>query len=273
MIKEAFGTGSSVEEAIANAKANLSAPENADVKTEVVDYGSKKILGLFGGTPVKVKAFYEDSPVDQAVSYLMNILSGMGMQNVKVNAREENGDILIDLDCGDDYGIVIGRRGDTLDAIQYLTRLVVNKGEENYRRVSINVGDYREKREKTLISLAHKNASRVAKYGKSITLEPMNPYERRIIHTAVQDVEGVCSHSVGSDADRRVVITLKDGVKPTNPRKSKYGKGGGYKGKGRGGKPRNSGNRNSSRPVQSTEARAPRSDSASGSVSLYGKIN
>ena len=273
MIKEAFGTGSTVEEATAQAQANLGAPENADVKIEVIDLGSKKILGLFGGTPAKVRAFFEDSPVDQAVSYLKNILSGMGMTDVKVDAKEEeNGDILIDLDCGDDYGIVIGRRGETLDAIQYLTRLVINKGEENYRRVSINVGDYREKREKTLISLAHKHASRVAKYGKSITLEPMNPYERRIIHTAVQDIEGVTSHSVGSDADRRVVITLKDGVKPTNPRKPKNGKGGGYKGKGRG-KPRNSGGKSASRPVQNTETRAPRSDSASGSVSLYGKIN
>lgn len=277
MIKEAFATGATIEEAIANAKAALNAPEDVDVVSEIVERPQKKILGIFGGTPAKARAYYEyeeQTAMNKAVDYLMQILDGMGMK-ATANAREEGDDIIIDLDCGDDYGIVIGRRGETLDAIQYLTRLVVNRGSEDYKRVSINIGDYREKREKTLIALAHKNAAKVAKYGRNITLEPMNPFERRIIHTAVQDVEGVTSHSVGSDADRRVVISLKEGVKPTNPSKGgRYSKGGYNKGRGGYNKGRSKGNR-SSREESTTpsESRAPRTDAGAASVSRYGKLN
>lgn len=281
MIKEAFGTGATIEEAILNAKKELNAPENAEVKIETIDLPTKKILGLFGGNPAKVKAYYEVSNTDKALSYLKNILDGMGMTGAKINAKDEGEDLVIDLECGDDYGIIIGKRGETLDAIQYLTRLVINKDREDYKRVSINVGDYREKREKTLISLAHKNAARVAKYGKNVTLEPMNPFERRIIHTAVQDVEGVTSYSVGADAERRVVITLKEGVKPTNPGKGgnggKYGKGGykGGKGKGKGGYGKGRPYKDTDKPrsPSSAESRAPRTDAAAASVSRYGKIN
>lgn len=280
MIKEAFATGATIEEAVANAKAALNAPEDADVKSEIVERPAKKgILGLFGSTPAKARAYYEyeeQTAMKKAVDYLMRILEGMGME-AKADAKEEGDDIIIDLDCGDDYGIVIGRRGETLDAIQYLTRLVVNRGNDDYKKVSINIGDYREKREKTLIALAHKNAAKVAKYGRNVTLEPMNPFERRIIHTAVQDIEGVTSHSIGSDADRRVVITLKEGVKPTNPSKGgKYSKGGYNKGRGGYNKNRSKGG---SRPprrddsVVSSESRAPRTDAGAASVSRYGKLN
>ncbi len=274
MIKEAFGTGATVEDAIESAKAELNAPEGTDVKTEVVELPTKKILGIFGGTPAKARAYYEVSPIQKAVDYIKGILKGMGIENVEADAREEDGDIIIDLNCGDEYGIVIGRRGETLDSIQYLTRLVVNRESENYRRVSINIGDYREKREKTLRSLAHKNASRVAKYGKNVTLEPMNPYERRIIHTAVQDIEGVTSYSIGADADRRVVITLKEGVKPTRPPKQGYGKKGGYKGGKKGsGHGGYKGRRDDRNNVTPTESRPPRTDAGAANVSLYGKLN
>ena len=277
LIKEAFATGATIEEAIANAKAALNAPEDVDVVSEIVERPQKKILGIFGGTPAKARAYYEyeeQTAMNKAVNYLMQILDGMGMK-ATANAREEGDDIIIDLDCGDDYGIVIGRRGETLDAIQYLTRLVVNRGSEDYKRVSINIGDYREKREKTLIALAHKNAAKVAKYGRNITLEPMNPFERRIIHTAVQDVEGVTSHSVGSDADRRVVISLKEGVKPTNPSKGgRYSKGGYNKGRGGYNKGRSKGNRSAREESPApSESRAPRTDAGAASVSRYGKLN
>lgn len=280
MIKEAFATGATIEEAVANAKAALNAPEGKDVMSEIVERPAKKgLLGIFGSTPAKARAYYEyeeKTAKDTAVEYLMNILKGMGME-AKADAREEGDDIIIDLDCGEDYGIVIGRRGETLDAIQYLTRLVVNRGSDDYKRVSINIGDYREKREKTLIALAHKNAAKVAKYGRNVTLEPMNPFERRIIHTAVQDVEGVTSHSVGADADRRVVITLKEGVKPTNPSKGgrRPGGKGGYGSKGKGGYNKNRGPRGGKKEGSYTpsESRAPRTDAGAASVSRYGKIN
>ncbi len=308
---EKLATGATIDEAIANAVKELNAPEGADVHTEVVAYPQKKILGLFGGSPAKAKAFYEvpDEPVKEqpekkaapvkeekpaeekkavetvktaikveeseslkaAAAYLKEILSGMGVGDVKIEAyRTQDNEVIFELDCGDDYGIVIGRRGETLDSIQYLTRLVANKykTEGEYSRISINVGNYREKRNNALRELAKKNSEKVLKYGRNVTFEPMNPYERRIIHTAVQEIEGVSSHSVGSDASRRVVITLAEGVKPTHPSKGGYNRGrGGRSGYNRGGRGR-------SNSVQ-TEAptRAPRTDAGAEKVSLYGKIN
>ncbi|MBP5212515.1 MAG: KH domain-containing protein, partial [Pyramidobacter sp.] len=158
--------------------------------------------------------------VKAGAAYLLGVVKQMGVQEASLKAFvHADNEVLLELDCGDDYGIVIGRRGETLDAIQYLTRLVANKQKTDgeYSRISINVGNYREKRKSTLASLAKKNAEKVLKYGRNFTFEPMNPYERRIIHTPIQEIEGVTSHSVGNDDDRRVVITLAEGVKPTHP--------------------------------------------------------
>ena len=181
--------------------------------------------------------------------------------------NDENG-LSVDI-LGDDMGILIGRRGETLDALQYLTGLVANHVENSYYKVTINTGDYREKRKNTLRELAKKNSEKVLKYGRNVTFEPMNPYERRIIHTAVQEIEGVTSHSVGADASRRVVITLAEGVKPTHPSKGGYNRGrggrGGYNRGGRGGR--------SQAPRVEAPARAPRTDAGAEKVSLYGKIN
>lgn len=322
---EKLGTGATIDEAIANAVKELNAPESADVHTEIVAYPQKKILGLFGGSPAKAKAYYEipDEPVKAqpakkaaapkaekkpapqkaapvkeekkaeekkavetvktainteeseslkaACAYLKNILTGMGVSEVSIEAfRTQDNEIIFELDCGDDYGIVIGRRGETLDSIQYLTRLVANKTKKDgeYSRISINVGNYREKRNNALRELAKKNSEKVLKYGRNVTFEPMNPYERRIIHTAVQEIEGVSSHSVGSDASRRVVITLAEGVKPTHPSKGGYGRGRG----GRGGYNRGGRGRSNSAPAEAP-TRAPRTDAGAEKVSLYGKIN
>lgn len=205
--------------------------------------------------PVKEKTVGEASK--KAEQYIRSILEGMGVGEIEISACEDDEGVEVQLNCGSDYGYVIGRRGETLDAIQYLTRLVINKGTDGYKRVSINAGNYREKREETLRELAKKNASRVKKYGRNVTLDPMNPYERRIIHTTIQEIEGVDSHSVGSESDRRVVITLAEGFKATNP-----------------GRDNRRGGRNDYRHKKPAAAaaeptRAPRSDSAG---SLYGKI-
>ncbi len=212
-----------------------------------------------------------------AVDYLTAVVKGMGVSEISVAAtKSSDGEVILELDCGEDYGVVIGRRGDTLDSIQYLTRLVANKTklEGEYSRISVNVGNYREKRKNTLRELAKKNSEKVLKYGRNVSFEPMNPYERRIIHTAVQEIEGVTSHSVGSDASRRVVITLAEGVKPTNPGR------GGYNNRGRGGRggynnrSRNGGGRyNNNAPKSDAPQRAPRTDAGAEKVSLYGKIN
>lgn len=193
-----------------------------------------------------------------AEAYIRSILEGMGVQDAKIFSCEDNESVYVQLDCGNDYGYVIGRRGETLDAIQYLTRLVINKGKDNYKRVSINAGNYREKREETLRELAKKNAARVKKYGRNVCLDPMNPYERRIIHTTIQEIEGVDSHSIGSESDRRVVITLAEGFKATNP----------SNGRGRRGDYRRHDNRSQTKE-QNAPTRAPRSDLEG---SLYGKI-
>ena len=193
-----------------------------------------------------------------AEAYIKSILDGMGVENASIEASEDDESVYVQLDCGNDFGYIIGRRGETLDAIQYLTRLVINKGKDNYKRVSINAGNYREKREETLRELAKKSAARVRKYGRNVCLDPMNPYERRIIHTTVQEIEGVDSHSIGSESDRRVVITLAEGFKATNP----------SNGRGRRGDYRRS-DRSQANREQQQPTRAPRSDLEG---SLYGKI-
>ena len=194
-----------------------------------------------------------------AEAYIKSILEGMGVQDASISSSEDDESVYVQLDCGNDYGYVIGRRGETLDAIQYLTRLVINKGKDNYKRVSINAGNYREKREETLRELAKKNAARVKKYGRNVCLDPMNPYERRIIHTTIQEIEGVDSHSIGSESDRRVVITLAEGFKATNP----------SNGRGRRGDYGRYDNRSRSKEQPAAPTRAPRSDLEG---SLYGKI-
>lgn len=164
-----------------------------------------------------------ESKETAATEYLKSILMGMGFNDVTVTAKETDEDIYFEIVSSEDYGNIIGRRGETLDALQYLTRLFVNRSEDNNKRVALNVGDYRKRREETLRSLAKRQASRVAKYGRSSALEPMNPYERRIIHTAIQEIEGVTSHSVGEGDRRRVVITPEGGDRRGNYRNDRRG--------------------------------------------------
>ena len=211
--------------------------------------------------------------VKAGAAYLLEMVRLMGVQSASVKAFvHADNEVLLEVDCGEDYGIVIGRRGETLDSIQYLTRLVANKqkSEGEYSRISINVGNYREKRKSTLASLAKKNAEKVLKYGRNFTFEPMNPYERRIIHTTIQEIEGVTSHSVGNDDERRVVITLAEGVKPTHPGGARGGNN-----RTRGGRNGGRGGRGNGRPSQTVTAptRAPKTDAGAAGVSLYGKIN
>ncbi len=263
MIKEAIGVASTVEEAKAAALKELGVSADADVKIEVLEMPSKKVLGLFGGSPAKVRVSCEASPYETAQDYVEKILAGLGIEGAKVNFEETDEEIKVCVECENDYGAAIGRRGETLDAIQYLMRLVINRGvEDSKKRVSLNIGNYREKREATLRGLAAKNAARVKKYGRNVVLDPMNPYERRIIHTTIQEIEGVSSHSVGSDNERKVVITLEEGFKPTN---------GGRRG-GRGGYNRDNsrGQRRDGSSQPAAPSRPPRSDAAS--TSRYGKI-
>lgn len=163
-----------------------------------------------------------DIDLDYVCSYIKTIIDGFKVNDARVTAKIVDGVIEINIDC-DDYGIIIGRRGETLDSIQYLASLAVKKSADKYARVSINVGDYRAKREETLRALARKNASYVIKTGRRYSFEPMNPYERRIIHTAVQEIDGVVSRSVGSGIDRRVILEPEGGVRQSFSRGGRRG--------------------------------------------------
>lgn len=155
---------------------------------------------------------------NSATAYLKSILAGMGYEDVTVTARDAGEDVYIEISGSDDCGNLIGRRGETLDALQYLTRLFLNREDDNNKRVTLNVGDYRKRREEALKGLAKRQAIRVSKYGRSVALDPMNPYERRIIHTAIQEFDGITSYSVGDGDRRRVVIASENGDRRGNYR-------------------------------------------------------
>lgn len=143
--------------------------------------------------------------VQAAKKYLTDVLHALGLENFQINAIRRDGNVVLDI-TGDKLGVVIGRRGETLDSLQYLTILASNRTEESYCRISIDCNGYRDKRRETLISLAKRTSAKVIKQGRKIALEPMNPYERRIIHSCVAEIEGVSSHSTGVEPYRKVVI-------------------------------------------------------------------
>ena len=174
--------------------------------------------------------------VEKAAAYVTEILGAMGLSNFTVTPRYYEENVRLQL-TGEQIGSVIGRRGETLDAIQYLDSLVANRGEGEYIRLSIDSGNYREKRARTLEALARKLANQAVRTGRSVTLEPMNPYERRIIHGAVSSVKGATSSSTGVEPNRRVVISST--VAPAGGKEG--GKEGGRGGRGRGGNRRGNG--------------------------------
>ncbi|MGN0663744.1 MAG: RNA-binding cell elongation regulator Jag/EloR [Negativibacillus sp.] len=219
VIKESIKTAKTVDAALREACEELGIALSDDgVQHEIIDMPAKGFLG-FGSHPAKVRVYIEEeekaavNKEEIAVSYIKDVLTAMGAENFSVNAVKEGENLNITLE-GEDLGFVIGRRGETIDAIQYLTGLVVNRIDGDYLRVTIDSGNFREKREKTLESLARRLAKTVVKTGRSITLEPMNPYERRIIHFTVSTVEGATSSSIGEEPNRRVVISS------TNPKKA-----------------------------------------------------
>lgn len=211
MIKEAIGVGETVIEAQEDACKKLGV-ETHDAEFEILEMPEKKKFGLFGGNPAKVRAFIKQTPTESAKAYLRSVLDALQLQDIQIESREIEEGVEFDL-SGDNVGAVIGRRGETLDALQYLTGLVANHVDNAYFRVTLNIGDYREKREKTLDSLGRKLAFKTLKSGRKNFLEPMNPYERRIIHTAVQKINGVISWSEGENINRHVVIGLDPKVK------------------------------------------------------------
>ncbi len=206
-LKRTEKTAKTVDEAIELALAELGASKD-QVEIEVLDEGSKGLFGILGGKDARVIVTKKDSPADKATAFLSELFLSMGIR-VQIDA-ELNGDVLNINLSGNDMGIVIGKRGDTLDSIQYLTSLVVNNAKGSYIKVTIDTENYREKRKEALEALAVRIANKVERTGKRHTFEPMNPYERRIIHSKLQAYENVTTYSIGEDPNRKIVVMLKD---------------------------------------------------------------
>ena len=198
----------SVDEAIAEALQELNADRD-DVQIEILDEGNKGFLGILGSKQAKVRVELIEKPeankLEAALEFARELLSKMGI-SAEVQGEEDSESIKLQID-GDDLGILIGRRGQTLDSLQYIVSLAVNRQTEGeWNRIQIDVGDYRVRREESLRSLASRAASKVEKNGRRLALDAMNAAERRIIHQALQDFPGVETRSEGQDPYRRVVI-------------------------------------------------------------------
>lgn len=201
---EKIFTAKSISEAKDAAVAEFGV-DASKITFEIIEEPKK---GLFGKTKgdAKISASYEETKIDIAKAYIKKILAEMDILDVDFKVEETEGGALIDI-ISSNSSAFIGKKGDVLDSIQYLTSLVCNKGDKEYYRISLDTDGYREKRKSQLESLAEKISKNVLKNGRSSALEPMNPYERRIIHAKVAEIEGVNSHSTGQDPYRKVIIS------------------------------------------------------------------
>lgn len=217
-------TGKTVEDAVMEAAIKLETTSDR-MEYEVLEKGSNGFLGI-GSKPARIRARKVLETAERAEKFLMDVLEAMDLKaTVSLEENKEERTLDIDL-AGDDMGVLIGKRGQTLDSLQYLVSLVVNKGEDDYIRVKVDTENYRQRRKDTLENLAKNIASKVRRTGKPVTLEPMNPYERRVIHSALQNDRYVETHSEGEEPFRKVVVTLKEGVQPReNNRYRRYNNG------------------------------------------------
>ena len=218
MKKEITVTAKTVDEAVAKAAAELGAPSVDSITYEVLEAPKKGLFGI-GAVPAKISAVFDCGGEYTALDFINKLLSDM---NIEANVTVRNGDNddkLINI-TGEAASILIGHHGDTLDSLQYLANLAANKrvnGEKPaHVKITVDIEGYRAKREEALRTLARKMADKVLRYKKSVMLEPMSPYERRIIHSEVQNIEGVATNSIGSDNNRKVVMYLDDGSKKKN---------------------------------------------------------
>ena len=200
--------GKTADDAITNALIQLETTSDK-IEYEVIERGSNGFLGLIGKQDAVIKVRKKSNLLDDTYEFLDKMFSAMNMEvTSKIDYNEENRTMNIDF-SGDEMGILIGKRGQTLDSLQYLISLVVNKESDSYIKVKVDTEDYRERRKQTLENLAKNLSYKVKRTRRPVTLEPMNPYERRIIHSALQNDRYVETHSEGEEPYRKVVITLK----------------------------------------------------------------
>ena len=197
-----------VDEAITKALIQLETTSDK-LEYEIVDKGSTGILGIIGSKPAIIRARMKETVEDKAVEFLSEVFGAMNMGvTIQAAFNEEEKELSIEME-GADMGLLIGKRGQTLDSLQYLVSLVVNKNSEDYIRVKLDTENYRERRKETLETLAKNIAYKVKRTRRSVSLEPMNPYERRLIHSALQNDKYVVTRSEGEEPFRHVVISLK----------------------------------------------------------------
>ena len=214
--KEMIITAKTVEEARKKAAAELNVAEEALTVT-VLEEGKKGFLGI-GAVDARISVTYTVKGEDSAMDFIKTVIADMGLEGLVIGQKVgDNDDVVITVD-GENAGVLIGHHGETLDALQYLANLAANKkvnGEKReFVKITLDIENYRAKRETALRALARRMAAKVVKYKKSVMLEPMNPYERRIIHSEVQGIEGVSTNSIGSENNRRVVMFLDDSKAP-----------------------------------------------------------
>ena len=215
MKKEYIASGKTVEAAIERGARELGVSAE-QVSYEVIAEAKKGFLG-FGEQPAKVKVIYELLPIDIGVNFVKTLIEDMQIEADVTLSENDEGNKVISI-AGDDAGMLIGHHGETLDQLQYLVNLAANKkaDEEDdraYTRILVDIEGYRAKREQTLRNLARRTAARVLKYKRSVTLEPMCAYERRIIHSEIQGITGVMTNSIGVENNRRIVVFLDNSKK------------------------------------------------------------
>ena len=199
--------GKTVDDAITNALVSLGTTSD-QIEYEVIEKGSNGILG-FGSKDAVIKVAKKSTPEDVVKDFLTEVFDKMNLE-VEIITKFDEIEGVIDIELkGPEMGVLIGKRGQTLDSLQYLTNLAVNRKSDNYLRVKIDTEDYRRRRKETLENLAKNMAYKVKRTKRPVSLEAMNPYERRILHSAVQNDKYVVTHSEGEEPSRHVVITLK----------------------------------------------------------------
>ena len=215
MIREVTVSSSTVEEAVKKGACELGVAVEL-VEHEVITEPKRGFLG-FGAVDATVRVYYKVTPAMKAKEFIEKVVQNMGIdcKIVEAEKNDEGTEYVLEGES-EELGILIGHHGDVLESLQYLASLAANRGTEDFYRIGIDVNDYRKKREETLRALARKKAARVAKYKRSFVFEPMTARDRRIIHSELQDFEGVNTHSVGQDDERKVIISATNMNKPAD---------------------------------------------------------
>jgi len=203
-VKQITATGQTVEEAVKSALAQLKTTEDR-TETQVIDEGKRGIFGIFGSRPAIVKVTVKIDPFEEATNYLKMVAKGLGAP-AEVEVKKEGKQVHFIL-TGDKIALLIGKRGQTLNSLQYLTQLVMNRYSTQFYTVLVDAEDYRKRRNDTLVQLAERLAQKALKTGRDVALEPMPSYERKVIHTALMKNKKVKTFSDGSEPHRHIVIS------------------------------------------------------------------